>query len=164
MTEDKKIKVLLIDDEEDLVVYLGKRLQREGFTVRIATSGEEAVVAISEEDFDVGVVDLKMPGMDGIETQKQLRQEQPFIQLIVLTGHGSIDSALESGKLDAFKYMNKPVDYQALVTNLRTAAEKKREFAQEQFRKEMEEIASSYSTPQAILKASEELRKKYNLE
>ncbi len=164
MTEDKKIKVLLIDDEEDLVVYLGKRLQREGFTVKTAASGEDAVVAASEEDFDVGVVDLKMPGMDGIETQKQLRQKRPFIQLIVLTGHGSIDSALESGKLDAFNYLNKPVDHQKLITHIRAAADRKREIILEQFSKEMEKITSSYSTPRAILKASKKLRKKYNME
>ena len=95
MKDKPNIRVLLIDDEETLLEYLSKRLLKKGFTVKVAVSGEEALGAAKEEQFDVAVVDLKMPGIDGVETQKRLREIQPFLQCIVLTGHGSIDSALE---------------------------------------------------------------------
>ncbi|MBL7204197.1 MAG: response regulator, partial [Desulfobacteraceae bacterium] len=82
------MRVLLIDDEETLIEYLSKRLLREGFTVKATFSGEEAVEVATNEDFDVAVVDLKMPGIDGVETQQKLKKIQPFLQSIVLTGHG----------------------------------------------------------------------------
>ncbi|RLB24158.1 MAG: response regulator, partial [Deltaproteobacteria bacterium] len=82
------MRVLLIDDEQTLLEYLSKRLLREGFTVKATFSGEEAIEAASNENYDVAVVDLKMPGIDGVETQKRLKKIQPFLQCIVLTGHG----------------------------------------------------------------------------
>ena len=78
MVSKTDIKVLLIDDEETLVEYLSKRLLREGFTVKATFSGEDAVEAAKNDTFDVAVVDLKMPGMDGVETQKRLKRAQPF--------------------------------------------------------------------------------------
>ena len=110
MSEKSDIRVLLIDDEETLVEYLSKRLLREGYLVKATFSGEEAIEVANNDDFDVAVVDLKMPGMDGVETQKRLKKIQPFLQSIVLTGHGTIDTALESGKENAFKYLLKPIE------------------------------------------------------
>ena len=95
MSEKQTIRVLLVDDEETLIEYLSKRLLKQGFTVKAAFSGEEAVTVAKGQQFDVAVVDLKMPGMDGVETQRKLKDIQPFLQCIVLTGHGSIESALE---------------------------------------------------------------------
>lgn len=115
INEKPDIRALLIDDEETLVEYLSKRLLREGFTVKAAFSGEEAVEVATNEDFDVAVVDLKMPGIDGVETQQKLKKIQPLLQSIVLTGHGAIDTALESGRQDAFKYLLKPIEYDNLV-------------------------------------------------
>ena len=130
MNEKPDIRVLLIDDEETLVEYLSKRLLREGFTVKATFSGEEAVEVATNEDFDVAVVDLKMPGIDGVETQQKLKKIQPFLQSIVLTGHGAIDTALESGRQDAFKYLLKPIEYDNLVETIREAYEKKVELQQ----------------------------------
>ena len=79
-----------IDDEETLLEYMSKRLLREGFNVKAASSGEEALQAARKEHFDVAFVDFKMPGIDGVETQKGLKKIQPYLQCIVLTGHGSI--------------------------------------------------------------------------
>jgi DNA-binding NtrC family response regulator len=93
--------------------------------VKATFSGEEAVEVANNEDFDVAVVDLKMPGMDGVETQKRLKKVQPFLQSIVLTGHGTIDTALESGKEDAFKYLLKPIEYDNLVETINEAYEHK---------------------------------------
>ena len=130
------IRVLLIDDEEILVEYLSKRLLREGFIVKATFSGEEAVEVAANEDFDVAVVDLKMPGIDGIETQQKLKKIQPFLQSIILTGHGAIETALESGQQDAFKYLLKPVEYADLVETIREAYVKKVELQQAKFLKD----------------------------
>ncbi len=135
MEDRKDVKVLLIDDEQTLVEYLAKRLLREGFTVKATFSGEEAVQTASNENFDVAVVDLKMPGIDGVETQRRLKEIQPFLQCIVLTGHGSIESALESGKHDAYKYLLKPIDYDELVETIKEAYEFKMKLQGEKFKK-----------------------------
>ena len=119
---EKQIRVLLIDDEEELIEYLSKRLLREGFTVRAVTSGPRALETVDVEEFDVAVVDLKMPGMDGIEVQRKLKQKRPFLQTVVLTGHGSLQTALESGRQDAFRFLQKPADHGELVQALRDAA------------------------------------------
>jgi len=164
MSNKPDIKVLLIDDEETLLEYLSKRLLREGFTVKAAFSGEEAVEVAAHEQFDVAVVDLKMPGMDGVETQKSLKKTQPFLQCIVLTGHGSIDSALESGQEDAFKYLLKPIDYENLVATIREAHDKKVELQTAKFREEVEGIQRSGLGARGIRKAIVKLRKIYGID
>ena len=159
----KEIRVLLIDDEEELVEYLSKRLLKEGFTVRAVTSGKAALEAVDEEDFDVAVVDLKMPGMDGIEVQERIKQRRPFMQTVVLTGHGSFQAALDSGKQEAFRFLNKPVDHEKLVKTLREAAAEKNKESLARFREEMTEITSSGGTPRDIVHSVEALRKKYGI-
>lgn len=164
MKDKPDIKVLLIDDEETLVEYLSKRLLREGFTVKACFSGEEAVEVASNDDFDVAVVDLKMPGMDGVETQIRLKKIRPFLQSIVLTGHGTIDSALESGRQDAFKYLLKPIEYENLVETIREAYEAKVQQQNARFRDEVEDIYRSGLGARGIKKAMDKLRKIYGIE
>jgi len=163
MNEDH-IRVLLVDDEENLLEYLSKRLLKLGFTVKATFSGEEAIKAAMEQRYDVAVVDLKMPGIDGVETQKRLRDIQPYLQCIVLTGHGSIESALESGQEDAFQYLLKPVDYDNLLTNIREAHKKKLELQREDFSKQLESIQSAGLGAHGMRKAIKELREIYGLE
>jgi len=115
------MKLLFIDDEQTFLKYLAKRLVLDGFTVKTTFSGEEGVDAAADEDFDVAVVDLQMPGIDGIEVQKRLKDLQPFLPCIVLTGHGSVENALESGKYNAFKFLSKPVDMDTLIETIRAA-------------------------------------------
>ncbi len=164
MNDEPSIRVLLIDDEETLLEYMSKRLLKKGFTVKCSFSGEEALEAAKKEHFDVAVVDLKMPGMDGVETQKRLHKIQPFLQCIVLTGHGSIDSALESGQQDAFRYLLKPIDYDNLVTSIKEAHEKKVNIVNEKFQEEVEELHRSGLGAKGIKKAINELRRKYGLD
>jgi two-component system NtrC family response regulator len=121
MGEDRNIRVLLIDDEQSLLEYLAKRLLREGLTVKVTFSGEEALQVAAEEDYDVAVVDLKMPGMDGVETQRRLKTIQPDLQCIVLTGHGGAESALESGQEGAYNYLLKPIEFESLMQTIRDA-------------------------------------------
>ena len=115
------MKLLFIDDEQTFLKYLAKRLSLEGFEVKTTFSGEEGVAAAAKEPFDVAVVDLQMPGIDGIEVQKLLKDLQPDLPCIVLTGHGSVENALESGKYNAFKFLSKPVDMDTLIQTIQAA-------------------------------------------
>lgn len=115
------MKLLFIDDEQTFLKYMAKRLVLEGFSVKTTFSGEEGVEAASREEFDVAVVDLQMPGIDGIEVQKRLKELQPFLPCIVLTGHGNVENALESGKYNAFKFLSKPVDMETLIETIKAA-------------------------------------------
>lgn len=158
------IKILLIDDEQTLLEYLSKRLLREGFTVKATFSGEEALDVAADENFDVAVVDLKMPGIDGVETQRRLKEIQPFLQCIVLTGHGSIDTALESGQHQAYHYLLKPIDYEELLETIKTAYSYKMEKQQAKFKEEVEEIYRSGLGAKGIKKAMKKLRRIYGIE
>jgi DNA-binding NtrC family response regulator len=164
MNEQSNIRVLLVDDEENLLEYLSKRLLKLGFTVKATFSGEKAIAEATEHHYDVAVVDLKMPGMDGVETQKRLREIQPYIQCIVLTGHGSIESALESGQENAFQYLLKPVDHDNLLANIRDAYKKKVELQQKDFSKQVESIQSAGLGAHGMRKAIKELREIYGIE
>jgi two-component system NtrC family response regulator len=115
------MKLLFIDDEQTFLKYLAKRMSLEGFEVKTTFSGEEGVAAAAGELFDVAVVDLQMPGIDGIEVQKLLKDLQPDLPCIVLTGHGSVENALESGKYNAFKFLSKPVDMDTLIQTIQAA-------------------------------------------
>ncbi|EMS80001.1 response regulator [Desulfotignum phosphitoxidans] len=115
------MKLLFIDDEQTFLKYLAKRMALEGFEVKTTFSGEEGVAAAAKAPFDVAVVDLQMPGIDGIEVQKLLKDLQPDLPCIVLTGHGSVENALESGKYNAFKFLSKPVDMDTLIQTIQAA-------------------------------------------
>jgi DNA-binding NtrC family response regulator len=164
MGEQANIRVLLVDDEENLLEYLSKRLLKQGFTVKATFSGEQAVKVASEEHYDVAIVDLKMPGMDGVETQKRIKEIQPYVQCIVLTAHGSIESALESGQKDAFQYLLKPVDYDNLLANIKEAYQKKLELQRKDFASHVESIQGAGLGPHGMRKAIRQLRQIYGLE
>jgi two-component system NtrC family response regulator len=164
MADKSDIKVLIVDDEETLLEYMSKRLVREGFTVKTTLSGEEGLEMATGELFDVAVVDMKMPGMDGVETQKALKKVQPFLQCIVLTGHGNVDTALESGQQEAFKYLLKPIDYDNLVETIREAYEKKVEVQSVKFKERVEELSTIGLGAKGMRKAIDKLRKEYGIE
>jgi len=159
MNEQDHIRVLLVDDEQGLLEYLSKLLLKKGFIVKATFSGEEALGAAKAANYDVAVVDLKMPGIDGLETQKRLRDIQPFLQCIVLTGHGSIKSALESGHEDAFEYFLKPVDNETLVDAIKGAYKKKQIMQGTTFRLELEKVYMAGLGPRGIREAITNLRK-----
>lgn len=164
MNEKSSIRVLLVDDERTLLEFLSKRLLREGFTVTATFSGEEAVEAADNQHFDVAVVDLKMPGMDGVEAQRRLKELQPLLQTIVLTGYGSFQSALDSGREDAFQYLLKPVDYENLVETIKEAYKNKTEIQKAKFQEQVEQIYSSGMGARGIKRAIKELRKIYGID
>ncbi|MGD8561935.1 MAG: response regulator [Desulfarculaceae bacterium] len=126
------IDILVVDDEKDFAQMFSMRLQEEGHHVRVAYSGQEAIEALSneEENTDVVVLDIKMPGMDGIEALKVIKSKYPIVEVILLTGHGAIDTAVEGLKNGAFDYLLKPADFPELVAKLENA--RKRKYEQEE--------------------------------
>ncbi|MBU0743057.1 response regulator [bacterium] len=159
--QDRPIRILLVDDETDLVDFLAHRLLKQGFTVAAANSGHEALRSIGGQTFDVAILDLKMPHMDGIELLEKIRDIQPSLEAIVLTGHGSTDSALAAGRLMAFRYLLKPYDYEELLVQIQEARERREQCQQEAYDAEMEQAMSPGHTSQEILARGEELRRKY---
>src|SRR4030043_1487675 len=121
MTE--KIKLLIVDDEVKFLDSIAKRLEIRDFNVTKATNGQEAIDAAKAGKFDLALLDLKMPGMDGKHVLEILKKEHKFLEVIILTGHGSLDSAVECTKLGAFGYLPKPYELEKLLELLRQAYE-----------------------------------------
>ena len=163
-SEKKPIRILLVDDEEDLVTFLAHRLLKRGYTVAATTSGPEALKAVQHQKFDVAILDLKMPQMDGIQVLEAIQEMQPFMEAIMLTGHGSHDSALKAGKLCAFSYLIKPYDYEELLQQIQKAYEHKEAQLTTRYKEELDKIIKSGGSPREIINATEELRRKYDLE
>ncbi len=119
--------ILLVDDEKDFVEMLAMRLEDTGEKVTSAYDGKMCLDALKQATFDVVVLDIKMPGMDGIQTLKQIKAMYPLVEVILLTGHGSTETAIEGMKLGAFDYLLKPADFTTLQTILAGAKKKKAE-------------------------------------
>jgi DNA-binding NtrC family response regulator len=118
-------KILLVDDEEVFVSNMSKLLTSRGYQVATAHSGDEAIRRLEAQSLDVIVLDLKMPGMDGLSTLKEIQKLGLFTQTLILTGHGSIDTALEAIKLGAYDYLTKPCEIDELQAKIEGAWEKK---------------------------------------
>ncbi len=127
-------KILLVDDEKDFVEMLAMRLTESGEEVTPVYSGQDAVNKLKKEEFDVVVLDIKMPGMDGIQTLRQIKQLAPLVEVILLTGHGTTQTAVKGMKLGAFDYLLKPADFEDLAEKL-TAAQKRKEEQSERIRR-----------------------------
>jgi DNA-binding NtrC family response regulator len=121
MNPENAINILLVDDEVKFLTAVADRLTLKGFNVTTATDGDAAIEAAGKGGFDVAVVDLRMPGTDGAEVLKILKQKHKFIEIIMLTGHATVDSAVECTKLGAFKYLEKPYDFDKLIEVLKDA-------------------------------------------
>jgi len=121
-------KVMLVDDEVPFVETMKKRLEKRDLNIITAFSGEEALDILgSNRDTDVVILDVKMPGMDGIETLREIKAKFPLIEVIMLTGHATIESAIEGMKLGAFDYLMKPCEVEQLMAKVQEATNKKRE-------------------------------------
>jgi DNA-binding NtrC family response regulator len=125
MSEGTGPRVLLVDDEEKFLDVLSQRLGTRGIDAEISTSGEEALVKIKNRSFDAIVLDVMMPGIGGIETLKRIRKENPELQIIMLTGRGSVDKAVEAMKEGAIDFLEKPADINTLLNKISEAKEKK---------------------------------------
>jgi len=119
------INVLLVDDEVEFLETLRKRLAKRNVNVSSAYSGEEAIGVMGREPVDVVVLDVKMPGMDGIETLRQIKKDHPMTEVIMLTGHANVEVAIQGMETGAFDYLMKPMDIDDLLYKLSDAHKKK---------------------------------------
>ena len=138
--EELKAKVLLVDDETDFLSALAERLEARGLKVSTATSGEDAVTNADKEGFDLIVLDMAMPGIDGLETLKRIKAKQPDAEIIMLTGQGSIKTSIEAMKLGAEDFLQKPVNITELMDKISEAKDKRMLVLQAKSVKEIEKI------------------------
>jgi len=115
------IKVLLVDDEKDFVETLAQRLEMREFDVKTALDGDEALGVIRESDVDVVVLDVLMPGKDGIQTLKEIKDLKPLVNVIMLTGNATVDTAIQGMRLGAYDYLMKPTETEVLVEKIMSA-------------------------------------------
>ena len=120
-------RVLLVDDEVDFVEMLSLRLNEVGERVTPAHSGREALEILGQKTIDVVILDIRMPGMDGIETLREIKKRFPLVEVMMLTGHGTTETAVEGMKLGAFDYLMKPADFDELLLKLENARKRKDE-------------------------------------
>ena len=128
------ISVLLVDDEENFVATLAKRLTLRRFDVFTATRADPAFAALSENPIDVVLLDVRMPDLDGIAATKTIKASHPLVEVILLTGHASMEASLEGMKMGAFDYLLKPVNIDELVYKIEDAHRKK-ELQEEKIRR-----------------------------
>jgi len=142
----KGSKILLVDDEVVFTKNMSKLLTNRGYHVTAVNSGDNAIRSLQEQGFDVIVLDLKMPGMDGIATLKEIKKLGLFTQTLILTGHGSIDTALEAIKLGAYDYLTKPCEIDELVAKIEGAWEKKDRAEQQELQDKIQKVVESPSS------------------
>jgi DNA-binding NtrC family response regulator len=138
------IKVLLVDDEAEFLETLVKRLKKRNVNVTAVPCGEEALGLLEKEPVDVVVLDVKMPGIGGIETLRRIKKDHPMTEVIMLTGHANVEVAIQGMETGAFDYLMKPMDIDDLLYKLRDAHKKK--LLQEKKIKLMEEMTKAGPT------------------
>ena len=116
-----RIKLLVVDDEERFLKILSQRLEMRVFDVSMAVNGQEALEAAGREEFELALLDLKMPGLNGEQVLKLLKEKDPFIEVIILTGHGSLKSAVNCSRLGSHGYLQKPCETFELLKILKEA-------------------------------------------
>jgi DNA-binding NtrC family response regulator len=140
MSSQNKIKLLLVDDEPEFLKTFSERMALNDFDVVAVSNGGEAIASAEKDFFDVAVVDFQMPGMDGTQVLKALKERHKYLEIIMLTGHAIINSAVESTKLGAFKYLEKPYNFEKLVEVIKEAYEARLKKKFEHNKKHMEAI------------------------
>ena len=142
----KGSRVLLVDDETVFTGNMSKLLTSRGYRVTAVNSGDSAIRVLEEEDFDVVVLDLKMPGMDGITTLREIKKLGLFTETLILTGHGAIDTAMEAVKLGAYDYLTKPCEIDELVAKIEGAWVKKGDAVQQDIQEKIQKVVESPSS------------------
>jgi len=157
--QERKINLLIVDDEVDFLAALGERLEMRDFHVRTATGGEEALALCQDEKFDLALLDLKMPGMNGQDLLARLKAAHRYLEVVILTGHGSLGSAVECAKLGAFSYLPKPYRLDELLKVLQDAyAERlRKKFAADAARTEAFLKIAQEESPRGALRRLKEM-------
>jgi len=136
------LKVMLVDDEVPFVETMTKRLTKRDLLIMQAFSGNEALECLAKDTrIDVIILDVKMPGMDGVETLKEIKKSHPLIEVIMLTGHATVDSAIEGMKQGAYDYLMKPCNIDELIAQIAEAGAKKAAHEQKIVEATVKEIA-----------------------
>lgn len=138
-----EVKVLLVDDEPEFVDTLGERLETRGFHVHKAGGGDEALETLTSTKADVVVLDVLMPGKDGIQTLREIKQLNPLIEVIMLTGHATIETAIEGLRLGAYDYLMKPSETNDLIAKILRAYARKSEQEERIRRAEIDKIVAA---------------------
>ncbi|MFH1625304.1 MAG: response regulator [Pseudomonadota bacterium] len=137
--------IMLVDDEVPFVETVTKRLAKKGFSVIGVFSGYEALKKLeSNRMIEVVILDVKMPGMDGIETLKEIKKAFPLVEVIMLTGHATVESAIDGMKLGAFDYLMKPCEMDQLLAKIEEAKDKKRKHEEKIREARIKELASQF--------------------
>lgn len=118
-------RVLLVDDEKDFLDVMKERLETRGMEVSTSDSPDDAIEQVGKELFDAVILDLKMPGMDGLEALKRIKEKRPELQVILLTGHATVEKGVEAIKHGAMDFVEKPADLEALGDKIRKAKQQK---------------------------------------
>lgn len=139
MDEDRT-RVLLVDDEKDFVELLAERLAGRGLTVDTCSTGNEALERSGDGNYDAVVLDLEMPGMDGIETLKKLLAEQPELQVIFLSGRATLQTGIEAVKEGALEFLEKPADISTLLTHIEEAKTRKIVLVEKRMQEEIADV------------------------
>ena len=136
-------KVLLIDDEKDFLEALSERMEARGMQVSTTTSAKDALDRVEKGSYDAVVLDLMMPEMDGLETLVALKKKRPELQIILLTGHATVEKGIEAMKLGAMDFIEKPADLQALTEKIKKAQAQKMILVEKESEKKIKEIVLS---------------------
>ncbi|HOD65258.1 MAG TPA: response regulator [candidate division Zixibacteria bacterium] len=140
----EEVSVLLVDDEDELIAALSPVLRRRGMTVSAASGGEEALRVLRESFVDVVVLDLKMPGMDGLAALRHMKREFPDVEIVIMTGHPSADSAVQTIKAGASEYLMKPPDTDELVGAIRKVFRRRRQRLEQKQQRLIDEVRKRY--------------------
>lgn len=159
--EKSKINLLIVDDEEQFLNSIGRSLELRDFKVIAVNRGEKAIEAARKHPIDIALVDLKMPGINGEETLKALKREHQWMEVVILTGHGTIDSAAECTRSGAYSYLQKPCDLDRILEALKNAYKKKVMNRQKIEKEKMDELLklTLSSSPLGILRKLKEIDK-----
>ncbi|MBA3008884.1 MAG: response regulator [Proteobacteria bacterium] len=161
MENSPKIHLLMVDDEVKFLQTITDRLKLKFFEITTATNGSDAIAAAEKGQFDVAVIDLQMPGIDGVQVLEILKKTHKYLEVIILSGHATIESAVNCTKLGAFKILEKPCDFDTFVDAIRQAYERRmrKKFEHDQLViQEIQELALGQS-PLGILRALSKMEK-----
>jgi len=136
-------KVLLVDDEKDFVEALGERMKNRGMNVTTTTSAKDAINKVKAESYDAIVLDLQMPEMDGMEALKAMREIKPEMQIILLTGHASVEKGIKAIKMGAMDLIEKPADMEMITEKIKKAQAKKMILVEKKTEMKIKKIISS---------------------
>ena len=143
-----KARLLIVDDEDQFVEALSERLSMRDYDVTTVQTGEDAIEKITNYNFDVVILDVRLPGIDGTEVLREIKNLKPLTEVIMLTGHGTVEIAIEGMKLGAFDFLMKPCETEELTVKIEKAHDRK---AEQEDRIRAAKISHSASSPRSVL-------------